>query len=128
MAADPLAEAPPPRSPLADYALTLPEAHEEFPWGERVIKVRGKIFAFFGHPDGAVGLKLPQSFHEALTEHGAKPAGYNLGKSGWAVVPDGPTHKSRNEAWLRESYRAVAPKRLGALLAPDAAPPGDGPG
>ncbi len=35
---------------LREHALSYPEASEEFPWGERVIKVRGKVFAFLGRP------------------------------------------------------------------------------
>ena len=54
---------------LRDYALAFPEAAEEFPWGERVIKVRGKIFVFLGGQDGElrVSVKLPISFEMALT-------------------------------------------------------------
>jgi hypothetical protein len=29
---------------LRDYALGFPEATEDFPWGERAIKVKGKVF------------------------------------------------------------------------------------
>jgi hypothetical protein len=31
---------------LRDCALGFPEAVEEFPWGERAIKVKGKVFLF----------------------------------------------------------------------------------
>jgi hypothetical protein len=33
---------------LRTYALTFPEAREDFPWGERVVKVREKVFVFLG--------------------------------------------------------------------------------
>ena len=31
---------------LRKHALSYPEAYEEFPWGERAIKVKGKVFVF----------------------------------------------------------------------------------
>jgi len=47
-----------------------------------------------------------------------QPTGYGLGKSGWVTAswPDGvddPMPMFR--AWIDESYRAQAPKRLSAL-------------
>src|SRR5688572_7972693 len=49
---------------LREFALGLPEAKEDFPWGERVAKVNKKVFVFLGVdpvPGGDVGLsvKLP---------------------------------------------------------------------
>lgn len=106
---------------LKDHALTLPEAAEDFPWGERVVKVRGKIFIFVNHYEGAfrVSLKLPHSREFALDMPGAQPTGYGLGKAGWVTF----RFKQGDEIdverlchWTLESYRAVAPKRLSALL------------
>jgi predicted DNA-binding protein (MmcQ/YjbR family) len=107
---------------LRARALTFPEATEDFPWGERAIKVRGKAFLFLRAEDAAVSfsVKLPHSSAEALELSGVEPTGYGLGKHGWvtAVVDGG-----RNaplaifEGWLEESYAAVAPKRLAAQRA-----------
>ena len=36
------------REKVREFALSLPEAVEEHPWGEDVAKVRGKIFVFLG--------------------------------------------------------------------------------
>jgi len=109
---------------LRRFALTFPEATEDFPWGERVAKVRGKIFVAFGAdpiPGGPMGLtvKLPESHEGALDLPFTKPTGYGLGKSGWvtatfAVQDEPPVEILR--AWIAESYRAVAPKRLIASL------------
>jgi predicted DNA-binding protein (MmcQ/YjbR family) len=58
-----------PEAVLRAHALSYPEASEDFPWGEPVVKVRGKVFAFFGRPEGGgVGLsvKLPGSATLAL--------------------------------------------------------------
>src|SRR5205807_10096331 len=73
---------------LREFALGFPEATEDFPWGERVAKVSGKVFVFLGAdpvPGGGMGLsvKLPVSREEALDLPFAKPTGYGLGKSGW---------------------------------------------
>jgi predicted DNA-binding protein (MmcQ/YjbR family)/CheY-like chemotaxis protein len=112
---------------LRQLALRYPETYEEAPWGDRVVKVRGKIFFFCGARDGELSLsvKLPQSSRAVLTEEWARPTPYGLGKSGWvtatfaraAEVPE-----ARVAEWIGESYRAVAPKRL-AAAAPVAAKP-----
>ncbi|HVZ14326.1 MAG TPA: MmcQ/YjbR family DNA-binding protein [Bauldia sp.] len=108
---------------LVRFALTFPEATEDWPWDERVIKVRGKIFVFLGMVEGTlrVGVKLPISHEMALTLPYCLPSGYGLGRAGWITAhltgrhkPDVPLLKS----WIEQSYRAVAPRRLSASLAP----------
>lgn len=106
-----------PELQLLKLALAYPETTEEFPWGERVVKVRGKIFLFLGAETGRlrVGVKLPQSMLDALTLPDAQPSGYGLGKAGWVTLwfgDDAAVPMDRLIAWLDESYRAVAPKRL----------------
>src|SRR5690242_10593663 len=73
---------------LRDFALRYPDTAEEFPWGERVIKVNKKIFVTFGRPDGdlSMSMKLPNSGVAALTLPFAEPTGYGLGKSGWVTA------------------------------------------
>jgi predicted DNA-binding protein (MmcQ/YjbR family) len=120
---DPVSEA------LRKFALGYPEAHEDFPWGERVIKVKKKVFLFMGHPDGdglSLSVKLPRSNLFALDLPFATPTGYGLGKSGWVTVRFGPRDKPSIEMlqqWIDESYRAVAPKTLLARLTPAPAKP-----
>jgi predicted DNA-binding protein (MmcQ/YjbR family) len=113
-----------PRSPLKkaeaslrDYALRFPEAVEEFPWDERVVKVRGKIFVFLGEIEGRlrVAVKLPVSAEMALTLPFTTPTGYGLGRAGWvtarfAAGDDLPIDLVKE--WIAQSYRAVAPKAL----------------
>ena len=106
---------------LRSHALSYPEAREDFPWGERVIKVRGKVFAFLGRPEDGLSLsvKLPGSASFALDLPFASPTGYGLGKSGWVTARFGPREKPPVELlkhWIDESYRAVAPKKLTASL------------
>ena len=102
---------------LRDFALLYPGAHEDFPWGERVIKVKGKVFLFLGGKDSDLSLsvKLPSSGLIALGLPFASPTGYGLAKSGWVTARFGPKEKPPLDvlrAWIDESYRAVAPKRL----------------
>ena len=113
------------RETLRALALGYPDAKEDFPWGERVVKVRKKVFVFMGM-DGDFGMsvKLPGSGTMALMLPFATPTGYGLGKSGWVTVRfaanDSPPVDLLAE-WIDESYRAVAPatlvKRLGATEA-----------
>jgi predicted DNA-binding protein (MmcQ/YjbR family) len=107
---------------LRAHALSYPEAHEAFPWGERVVKVRGKVFVFMGRLDGGLGLsvKLPGSASLALALPFATPTAYGLGKSGWVTARFAPREKpplALLRRWIDESYRAVAPKRLVERLA-----------
>jgi predicted DNA-binding protein (MmcQ/YjbR family) len=102
---------------LRARAMSFPEATEDFPWGERAIKVRGKAFLFMRVEGNALSfsVKLPTSAAEALEERGVEPTGYGLGKHGWVTVAvdasrDAPF--ATYERWLAESYDAVAPKKL----------------
>lgn len=109
---------------LRAHALSLPGAHEDFPWGERVAKVGKKVFAFLGKDDPTgtdlgFSAKLPLSCKDVLARPYAQPTGYGLGKSGWVSVHLGQGDQpSLDEllAWVEESYRAVAPKRMVAQL------------
>jgi predicted DNA-binding protein (MmcQ/YjbR family) len=109
---------------LRRFALAMPEATEDFPWGDRVAKVKGKIFVSLGlDPVPGSGMtltvKLPVSCEAALDLPFVKPMGYGLGKSGWVTATFGPSDHPPVDilkAWIVESYRAVAPKRLVAGL------------
>ena len=113
---------------LRAFALGFPEAREEFPWGERVVKVRKKVFVFLGRSDGGLGLsvKLPRTGPMALLLPFAQPTGYGLGKSGWVSArfasSETPPVAMLRE-WIEESYRAVAPKKLAAALEDGSATP-----
>lgn len=106
---------------LRRFALTFPEAYEDKPWGETAIKVNKKVFVFMGESEGGLGLsvKLPRSVEFALEYPFTKPTGYGLGKAGWVSAQFAAKDKPPLdilEAWIGESYRAIAPKKLLALL------------
>ena len=103
------------REKVRAFALSLPEASEEHPWGEDVAKVRGKIFVFLGSThSGRITVKLEESHAHALSIEGAEPTGYGLGRSGWVTAPlRAPgVNIALLRDWVEESYRIVAPKRL----------------
>jgi predicted DNA-binding protein (MmcQ/YjbR family) len=106
---------------LRDAALAYPEAHEDFPWGHRAIKVRGKAFVFMSkdEPGLSLSVKLPASAEGALQFPFCEPTHYGLGRSGWVTATFGQKDRPPLDvlrSWIDESYRAVAPKKLVAGL------------
>ena len=100
---------------LRDFALTLPGAWEDFPWGEVVVKVNKKVFVFMGtegSDNPGLSVKLTDSHEHALSVEGAAPTGYGLGKAGWVSVPLSAADADLLEDWIEESYRNVATKTL----------------
>ncbi len=103
---------------LRAYGLALPGAHTKSPWpGHLDLAVNDKTFAYLP-PDGepfSISVKLPRSAPIALMLPDTKPAPYGLGKSGWvsAEFADGKLPPLEVlKAWIDESYRAQAPKKL----------------
>jgi len=103
---------------LRDLALSYPDTYEDHPWGETAIKIRptGKVFLFIGSHDGQVlfSVKLPNSRDMAVDLPWAEPTHYGMGKHGWVTG----RLESKNipfdliRAWVDESFRAIAPKKL----------------
>jgi predicted DNA-binding protein (MmcQ/YjbR family) len=110
---------------LRAHGLGFPETTEDFPWGHSALKVRNKTFAWLSEDDAGISyltVKLPVSRDFAEVFDFAAPSGYGLGKSGWITCtfrPGEDPDLSLLKRWLVESYRAVAPKKLGALLSGD---------
>jgi predicted DNA-binding protein (MmcQ/YjbR family) len=106
---------------LREAGIGYPEVTEDFPWGHRTLKVKGKAFVFMALTgEGlSISVKLPQSNSAALMMPFASPTGYGLGKSGWVSALFGARDTPPIELlrqWIAESYRAVAPKKLAAQL------------
>jgi predicted DNA-binding protein (MmcQ/YjbR family) len=106
---------------LRSHGLSLPEAVEQHPWGHSALKVRGKTFVFLNlDPDRlSLSAKLPVSRDFALMLDFTEPTGYGLGRSGWvssAFAPGDEIDVHLLGRWIEESYRAVAPKKLAALV------------
>ena len=106
---------------LRMFGLGLPEAAEEAPWGHCALKVRSKTFVFLNEEEAelSMSVKLPVSRDFALLLDFAEPTGYGLGRSGWVTArfePDDAPDLDLLRRWIRESYKAIAPKRLSAIL------------
>ncbi len=121
---------------VREFALGLPAAEEDFPWGDRVVKVRrrpgvppwrkekegvyGPMFLWLGRRDAkspTVSVKLTRSHEEAMAIAHAVPLSTSgLGQWGWLAVPLGGVDIALVCDWVDESYRNVAPRRLIAEL------------
>lgn len=118
---------------LEEFALSLPEAWPDTPWGDRVVKVGTKIFLFVSGPDAeraVATFKLPESRDHALSFPEAIPTRYGLGKHGWVTVFVDTVPTEEREVLLdfvEESYRTVATKTLVKRLDAEIAA-GDGEG
>ncbi len=114
---------------LRAVALGYPEAYEDHPWGDTVFKVKGKVFVFMGAMESGefgISTKLPLSNAVALMLPFAEPTRYGLGKSGWVSARFAAKEEVPLDmltAWIDESYRAVAPKKLVAGLPKVGSPP-----
>jgi predicted DNA-binding protein (MmcQ/YjbR family) len=103
---------------LRIFGLGLPGAHSKAPWpGHDDLAVKDKTFAYLSLEGEPLRLscKLPYTGYAALELPFASPAAYGLGKSGWvAFSPSEGELPSLEQlkAWVEESYRAQAPKRL----------------
>jgi predicted DNA-binding protein (MmcQ/YjbR family) len=106
---------------LRAYGLSLPEATEDHPWGHSALKVRTKTFCWLDKKDGlSATVKLPVSRDFAAMFDWTEPTGYGLARSGWITArfgPDDTPDLDLLKRWMTESYRAVAPKKLGATVA-----------
>ena len=115
---------------LRAHAMAKPEATEHFPWGERAIKVKGKVFLFmYADPTKlSLSTKLPKSNGVALMLPFATPTGYGLGKAGWVSAAfEGSAAPPVDMLldWIDESYQAVAPAKLAALARAPSSSEGD---
>jgi predicted DNA-binding protein (MmcQ/YjbR family) len=110
---------------LRAFGLAYPRAHLKSPWpGHMDLAVNDKTFTYLsvaGEPF-SISCKLPRSNAAALMLPFTKPTEYGLGKSGWvtAAFSKGESPPvDMLKAWIDESYRAQAPKKLVALLPTD---------
>lgn len=106
---------------LRAFGMSYPGAHHKSPWpGHLDLAVQDKTFAYLsleGEPLH-VSCKLPRSNAVALLLPFVKPAAYGLHKSGWvaASFEDHAPDIEMLKAWIDESYRAQAPRKLIAQI------------
>lgn len=85
------------------------------------VKARDKAFLFMSGagPSYTVRLKLCQSQTEAMQLAANEPGRYKLGPHGWTTISfsdSAPPPIERMKRWIDESYRAIADKKLLAML------------
>lgn len=103
---------------LRDTAMALPEASEGESCVNRAFRVGKKAFFYLGEKPAHVYvmLKLTDSYADAVAM--ADPR-VDPGKHGWVTLrfqADDHLDSATMERWVVESYRALMPKRLVALL------------
>lgn len=110
---------------VREFALSFPNAFEDFPWGVPVVKVATgskwpPLFVWLGARDAdvqAVYVKLTASYEQAVAIAGAFPTTMSgVGQWGRLTVPLPVKDVDLLLDWVDESYRNVAPKRLVRLL------------
>lgn len=102
---------------LREYALSLPEAQEDFPFGPeaRVFKVRGKMFGLISHCDwrdqrvARVNLKCdPQEALILRDLFEAVLPGYHMNKTHWnSVMLDGSIPSAEITRMIDRSYGLI---------------------
>ena len=81
------------------FAMGLPGATEDFPWGERVVKAGGKDFVFLGKDEGEEALKEPHVKEFDITGRPMR---------NWVLVgPEGVEDDERLSAWIRRAVKFV---------------------
>ena len=99
---------------LRKFALSLPEAWEDFPFGHPVMKIGKKPFVYLGvNREGAatVAVKLPHSKKQALKLKSGTPTAYGLGRGGWVTIAMRQADTPKDDvlrAWIQESYREMS--------------------
>ncbi len=101
---------------LRDYALTLNEVDESFPFGEDTLvsKTNGKIFLLVSL--SAVPLQFnvkcnPEKALELREKYTSVIPGYHMNKKHWnTVIVDGSVPCEELKEFIKDSYQIVAPK------------------
>jgi hypothetical protein len=104
-----------------EFALSLPNAFEDFPWGQPVVKVATgskcpPLFLWLGARDAnthAVYVKLTTAYEQAIAVAGAFPTAMSgVGQWGRLTIPLPVSDIDLLLDWVDESYRNVAPRRF----------------
>ncbi len=128
---------------VKDFALGLPGAYEDTPWGGSVARVKKGVFVYFGRSDEeklkasekkrahigqpgdySINVKLPRSGRKAIAAGIGRPSDYGMGAKGWVTLtfpPAASLPADDLKAWIEESYLAVAPPSLAKQLAAERA-------
>ena len=114
---------------LTAYGLTFPETTAGPAWAfTRGLYMRTKMFAVFGDKDQPLDaltiiVKLPISAEMVAELPFVREAKGWYKQHNWVIADFGPgddllAERDTLKAWLRQSYTAIAPKKLSKLVAP----------
>lgn len=97
---------------VREHCLSKENVAEEYPWGDVVWKVRGKIFAVSSDGSNRVTVKSSPDEQSRLIEHPAIEVASYVGRFGWVTI----TIKSKPTLRLAlglidESYDSIATRR-----------------
>jgi hypothetical protein len=112
---------------LVAYGLTLPQTDTAQGWGvTRTLRVKGRMFAIFGdrgEPPDALTLivKLPISAEMVQDLYFVRESRGWYKQHDWVIAhfaadDDILVEMETLKGWLRQSYVAMAPRRLGRLI------------
>jgi predicted DNA-binding protein (MmcQ/YjbR family) len=113
---------PKPLDTVRKLAAQYPGAERTFILGDHeVFRVRKKVFVWLGDSEKGgtyVSVKLKDTQDAALMLPFVTPSAYGMAKWGWinADFPKGKFAPDLVKAWIAESYRHTAPKKLLRLL------------
>jgi len=99
---------------LRDYALSLPEVTESFPFGEDtlVFKVKNKIFLLMSLSGAILQFNVkcdPEYAIELREQYPAVLPGYHMNKKHWnTIIVDGSIGRKQLLDWILDSYSLVA--------------------
>ena len=97
---------------LQAFCLALPDAWEDYPWGDIVYKLGAKMFAAMGGKPLGVTAKATPEDAEVLVQLPHISVARYIGRWGWVTVAvtDKSTYEHAREL-IEASYALVAPKR-----------------
>lgn len=106
---------------IRKLALKFPETEEGSSCNKLSYKAGKKAFLYLGGNEESYSLmlKLVDSYAEAEKLAKKHPEVYRPGKAGWVSIEYATTQappKGLLERWLEESFRALVPKKIVALL------------
>jgi predicted DNA-binding protein (MmcQ/YjbR family) len=89
-----------------------PDVTEEYPWGDIVWKVKGKMFAATGESGEGVTVKSTVEKQAALVQHPDISVAAYVGRYGWVRIElNSPETLELALELIDESYDSVVPKR-----------------